>query len=154
MKAVVPVGGVSIERALEIRADISGVQEASSWLQRAGDECGVPTEHLTRLDHCQDEALANIIMHGGDGIHAGPVILHFDVRRESGSCEAALTVSDTGIAFDPLGVKQKERPVSLDETEPGGLGLLMMRGNADRLNYYFNGGRNHLTFVVCWRESD
>ena len=138
---------------LTIRAEIDDVRQAAAWLAAAGLDWQIPPEALSRLDHCLDEVLANVIMHGGAGAHQSPVLLELQLHRCGAAGEAALTVSDGGIAFDPLGVVAKPRPTSLDEAEPGGLGLLMLRSNADRLSYQFFDQRNHLTFAVSWSDA-
>lgn len=138
---------------LSIRADSADSRTASNWLKRQASESGIPAEHFARLDHCLDEALANIIMHGGSGARAKPVMLQLDVRRDGGDCAARLTVSDAGMAFDPTTVAEKPRAASIEEAEPGGLGLVMMRANADELSYRRRDEHNHLTIAVRWREA-
>jgi anti-sigma regulatory factor (Ser/Thr protein kinase) len=136
-----------------VRAEMGDIRVASSWLADTGAECGVPEEHVMRLDQCLDEVLANVIAHGGPSAHAVPIALVLDVCRKTGGNEAALTVSDAGIAFDPLDAPAGSRPASLQEAAPGGLGLTMMRHFADGLSYRREGGRNHLTVVVRWLDA-
>lgn len=61
-----------------------------------------------------------------------------------------MTVSDSGVAFDPLAYEQKPGSQTLSEAEPGGLGLVMMRGFSDSMSYRYSEGRNQLTFRVFW----
>lgn len=135
---------------LSIHPRTGEVRRASDWLERAGNEFGVPADQINRLDHCLNEALANIITHGGATALAFPIRLHLDVCHVQNISEATVTVSDSGAAFDPVAAPLKSQPVTLAETEPGGLGLLMIRNFADKLNYRYNDGRNHLTFSVRW----
>lgn len=137
---------------LSIRPESGEVRRAALWLQATGSELGVPAAEIGRLDHCLDEALANILSHGGPGARSAPIVLRLDVRRDADTCHAAVTVSDAGLAFDPLAYQPKPRPTTLADTEPGGLGLLLMRSFADKLSYRCGDGRNHLTFAVCWRD--
>ena len=139
---------------LAIRAEVGEVAKAAAWLAQLGAAAKIPPEPLSRLDHCLDEALANVIMHGGPGARRTPLELQLELSATADERAAALTLSDGGLPFDPLGVKPKARPTSLDEAEPGGLGLLMMRSNADRLSYRYREERNQLTLVVCWPEVD
>ena len=108
-----------------------------------------------RLDHCLDEALANVITHGGPTALASPVRLQFDVRRSQGTCTAELSVADAGVAFDPSTYPPEPtpRPASLAEAKPGGLGLLMIRKFSDDLGYRRSEDRNHLTITVSWTEA-
>jgi serine/threonine-protein kinase RsbW len=135
---------------LSIRANAAEARRASMWLERTGVECGVPAEQLGRLDHCLDEALANIIAYGGASARSCAIDLQFKARRGPQGREAVVTVSDAGTAFDSLAVQLKPRPRTLAEAEPGGLGLIMIRNFADSLLYRHSEGRNHLTFAVHW----
>jgi anti-sigma regulatory factor (Ser/Thr protein kinase) len=137
---------------LSIHADAGEVRRVSVWLETVGLKHGIPAAHIGRLDLCIHEALANVIAHGGAIALTSPVCLHFDTHRNAGTGEVALTISDSGTAFDPLAARSKIRPQTLAEAKPGGLGLAMMRSNADDLIYCNREGRNRLTFVVRWTE--
>ena len=138
---------------LSIRADAVEVRRASLWLEAAALQQRVPAEQIARLDLCLNEALANILAHGGPSARLSEVQLHFLVHQESADHEAAVTVSDAGIAFDPLAYQPGPRADSLEEIEPGGLGLIMMREAADDLGYLRSEGRNLLTFTVRWSKA-
>lgn len=130
--------------------DIPGVRNASAWLADAASEFNVPAEHSVRLDICLNEALANIMTHGGTGALSEPIRLSFITVCQQGECEALVTVSDAGNPFDTVSATPKARPDSLSEVEPGGLGLVMIRSSADTLSYRYCDGFNHLTFGVQW----
>jgi anti-sigma regulatory factor (Ser/Thr protein kinase) len=138
---------------LSIDADARGIGSASEWLGKTGQELGVPAEQVRRLELCLNEVLANIILHGGEAATASPVRLQFEVSSRPHAHEASLTVSDAGIAFNPLAHQQKPRPETLAEAEPGGLGLLMMREFSDDLGYRNREGRNQTTFTVRWNDA-
>ncbi|MBF7728758.1 ATP-binding protein [Pseudomonas sp. N040] len=134
-----------------IQAVAAEIRNAACWVSSVGEEFGVPAEQLNCLDICLNEALANVLEHGGSAARAAPIRLDFAVRQAAASREAAITVSDEGTACDPLGLPSRTRPQSLAEAEPGGLGVSMMRTFADALSYRYSEGRNQLTFAVRWR---
>ena len=138
---------------LTIRADTQETRRASRWLVAAADANRVPADATVRLDHCLDEALANVIAHGGPAARASPVGLHFTVRRTRGACAADLTLLYDGVAFDPSRHEPRSRPANLEEASPGGLGLHMLRHFADALDYGRSDGRNRLTITVNWTEA-
>lgn len=138
--------------ALSVSADPNEVRRASAWLERICLERGVSAEQTSRLDLCLNETLANIIAHGGPTARSSPVHLQFRFHRKPGANEAELSISDTGIAFDPVAFQPKPSPQTLSETEPGDLGLIMMRSYADDVSYRYSEGRNQLTFRICWAE--
>ena len=151
----VPAAAVTSRAELSIPADTTGLRQASSWLESEAAAQGVPPEQRLRLDHCLDEALANVLAHGGDGARRSPIQLQFHVCRYPGTAAAELTLIDSGVAFDPRTAPARGRPLpgSLSEARPGGLGLVMMRSFSDQLDYRLSEGRNHLTFTVRWSEA-
>lgn len=138
---------------LTIAARADEFRRASAWLADAGRERDVPVAQIERLDVCLNEVLANIVAHGGAAALAAPIRLRLAACDDAGAREARLTISDAGVAFDPLAHCPKPRPASLAEAEPGGLGVLMLRIFADTFGYCHDEGRNHLTLGVRWTPS-
>lgn len=145
----------SVDRVAElsIQADAAEVRRASLWLEAAALQQRVPAEQIARLDLCLNEVLANILAHGGPPARASEVRLQLRVNHDSAVDEAAVTISDSGIAFDPLAYQAGARAGTLEEIEPGGFGLIMMKEAADDLDYERSEGRNQLTFTVRWDEA-
>jgi anti-sigma regulatory factor (Ser/Thr protein kinase) len=135
---------------LAIGANGDEVRRASEWLNATCRRREVPQEHVERLVLCLNEALANVIVHGGASARSAPVKLTLEVSVDDGVGRAGVTVSDAGIAFDPLAVAPRALPKSLDEASGGGLGLVMIRRCSDWLDYRNEQGRNHFTFGARW----
>ena len=147
---------VNVTPELSIHADAGEIRQASKWLEVICAEHRVPAPAILRLDLCLHEVLANIIFHGAGITPSSRIDVRFKVlRSDSGRAgEAQVTVSDAGLAFDPLRVQPPPKAPTLSEAEPGGLGLVMIRGFADGLYYRYNDGRNELAFSVAWKETD
>ena len=135
---------------LTIDANGAEVRRASEWLSTACQRCEVPEAFAERLGLCLNEALANVITHGGPSARSAPVRLLLEVGTDEDCREASVTVSDAGRAFDPTSVPRKALPKTLDEASPGGRGLVMIRRCSDWLRYRREGGLNHLTFGARW----
>ena len=149
-------GSVRQARAeLTIRADSREARRASAWLETAAAREGVPPDQVVRLDHCLDEALANVISHGGPDAVSASVVLQLAIHRGRGICTAELVIVDHGLPFDPsvLPGGPTPKPASLAEATIGGLGLAMIRSFSDELRYRRNDGCNHLTISVSWTET-
>lgn len=140
---------------ITIRAETRATRHASAWLESVAQGEGIPFEQLSRLDHCLDEALANVIAHGLRGIEDATIELQLAVQRGADFCCAELLIVDEGVAFDSTSASngQAARPASLAEASPGGLGLAMMKSFSDELRYHRAGGRNHLTIRITWTET-
>lgn len=135
---------------LSIAATPEEVRRASDWLEASARALGVPEDDVGRLVSCLNEALANIISHGGAGAREAPVRLGLRVSREPAGHAADLALTDAGDAFNPLEHAPKARPQTLAEAEVGGLGIMMMRQFSDRMSYRRADGRNHLSIGVRW----
>ncbi|HEY5995145.1 MAG TPA: SpoIIE family protein phosphatase [Gallionellaceae bacterium] len=123
---------------------------ASEWLKEESLRNAVPAEQLERIDLFLNEALANIIDHGGPSALAAPILLRLNFAQLPGLKEATITLTDAGMAFDPLAHPPKPAPKSLDEAIPGGLGIPMIRSLADEMSYAYLDNQNHLAFTVRW----
>ena len=139
-------------RHLAIRAVRDDIGSAAEWLHEAGEALGVPAAQCHRLDMCLDEVLANIVSHGGPTALEGDVQLTLERGGDGDQPSALLKVSDLGVPFNPLSAPEKPLAVSLDDAEPGGLGLVMMKRFSDGLAYRHAEGRNELSVIVRWSE--
>lgn len=131
---------------LSIRPTLAEVRQASDWLARDGAAHGVPQADLGRLDLCLNEALANVIAHGGTSAAQQPIHLRLQVHAR----EASVTVSDAGPAFDATTAALAVQATRLADATPGGLGLLMLRKFSDDLTYHRHDDQNVLTVTVRW----
>jgi anti-sigma regulatory factor (Ser/Thr protein kinase) len=137
---------------LAIRAVADDVRPASDWLAQSCEAHGVPDTQILRLDLCLNEALANVIAHGGEQALANPVRLRLNVTCDGLTHQAIVTVCDSGPPFDTTSVQPGALPLTLDDAEPGGLGLLMIRNLSDSLSYWYDEGHNELAFGVHWAD--
>lgn len=137
---------------LTLRAHVSEMPRASEWLEGLCRKHGVPEDHLARLLLCLDEALANVLDHGGPKALAHPIRLLFEVLGDPGARTASVTVSDAGPAFDPVSAPANALPQTLEDAAPRGRGLQMMRAAAPVLRYRRGDGHNHLTFGTRWEQ--
>ena len=135
---------------LTIGANGAEVRRASEWLATACRQRDVPQAQAERLLLCLNEVLANVITHGGSTALSAPIRLLLEVGPGADGNMAGVTVSDAGIAFNPLTVAERALPKTLDEASPGGLGLVMTRHCSDWLRYRHEDGHNHLTFGARW----
>jgi serine/threonine-protein kinase RsbW len=100
-----------------------------------------------------DEAVANIMRHSYQGRLDQPIEIYCNrlQRRMNGETEEGVEVLlfDCGPAVDTT--KLEARP--LDEVRPGGLGLHIIRGSMDTVQYKRAGRLNRLRLVKYARSS-
>lgn len=135
---------------LTIGASGAEARRASEWLDASCRRRNVPQALAERLALSLHEVLANVITHGGGTVLSSPIRLLLEVSLEPDCGKASVTVSDAGIAFNPLLVPERVLPKTLGEASTGGLGLVMIRRCSDWLDYRHEDGHNQLTFGARW----
>lgn len=91
-----------------------------------------------------EELLANFVSHAFDDGQAHTMELQVQLRPG----EVELQFSDDSPAFDPTAQPDPERPASIEQARPGGLGLMLVRRWARRVDYRREGGRNRVTVWI------
>lgn len=135
---------------LTIIANGAEVRRATEWLAATCRRRAVPQALVERLVLCLHEVLANVITHGGGTALAAPIRMLLEVGLHPENGKASVTVTDAGLAFNPLSVPHRILPKTLAEAAASGLGLVMIRRCSDWLDYRHENGHNHLTFGARW----
>lgn len=133
-------------------ASVSQIGPAANWVSQACKGLEVSEEAIARLDICVNEVLANILSHGGPGVLAAPVRIQLCVEQGLEGCAATITISDSGVPFDATLSAVRPPASSLADAQPGGLGVIMLRANADDLLYSYHAGENRLEITVRWQS--
>ncbi|HEX3375299.1 MAG TPA: ATP-binding protein [Candidatus Acidoferrales bacterium] len=110
-------------------------------------------EQVREIIRAVDEAVANIMRHSYQGRLDQPIEVYCNrlQRQSNGQTEQAIEILlfDCGAAVDTT--KIPARP--LDEVRPGGLGLHIIRGSMDTVEYKRAGRLNRLRLVKFVRPS-
>ena len=142
--------GLDSPARLDIHTSAEDLRFASEWLERECVHRDVPAEQIMRLDLCLNEAIANVMAHGGKAAALTPVHLTLMTEAEASTRHAELCIVDAGQPFNPLVADIPQAADTLAEASIGGLGLLMIGNCADELGYEYRDGRNHLRVTVRW----
>ena len=114
---------------------------------------GFSEEHCRAIVRAVDEAVSNIIRHSYHGRVDETIevrVNRLDAETHSGPERGVeILLFDSGPPVDPT--KLQARP--LDEVRPGGLGLHIIRGSMDTVEYRREGHLNRLRLVKYTRSS-
>jgi serine/threonine-protein kinase RsbW len=129
--------------ALSVFADLAQLANIRDFVAQTGRELGLDDELIYNLQLAVDEACSNVVNHayGGSG---GLIKITIEPVGES----LQVIIRDWGEAFDPSAVRVPDLAAPLEQRSLGGLGLFLMRGIMDRVEFQFdeeNG--NTLTMV-------
>ena len=90
-----------------------------------------------------EELLNNIVSYGhrDEGDHT------IEVRAELSADRLAVTITDDGSPFNPFMSAVPDLTVSLEEREPGGLGIHLVRNMMDEVSYRRRTNKNVVILV-------
>jgi serine/threonine-protein kinase RsbW len=101
----------------------------------------ISPDALFAVQLCLEEAVANIIMHGG----AGEDRLAIAIELERKGATLIARIEDTGCEFDPTRFPPLSMAKSLEDAKVGDYGIHLMRSFASGMHYERREDRNRLT---------
>lgn len=119
-----------------------------SFVADLAAKAGFGADKGIRLQLAIEEWIVNVCSHAYGG-RGGTI--EVALRQRSGSL--LVDVADDGPPFDPTAASEPDVAMPLEEREPGGLGLLLIRRMTDEISYSRDGGRNVVTFTISTGQS-
>ena len=130
--------------ALKVANDLAAIPELAARLEAFCASHAIPSRTVHRFTLALEEVLTNVIAYAfpGDGRR------EIDVRIawRDGSLHA--TVSDDGVAFNPLTRPAPDLRAPVEQRQIGGLGIHLLRTLSETADYRRDGDRNVLTFSM------
>lgn len=120
--------------------DLSELSRLSEFLAAFFTRNGLPADLVGDFELALEEVFVNTVMHGYP--EGGEHEISVSVALEDGNVR--LTVEDGGIAFNPLDAPLVDLDLPLEERGVGGLGIHLVKGVMDNLEYTRAEGRNRL----------
>ena len=124
-----------------VEPDIAAVAPLVEWVEGRCREDGLADEITFKMALILEEAVTNVINHAFADLPPPHMIrVRLDIAIERIVAE----VVDNGRPFDPLARPDPDLSRPIEEREPGGLGILLMRRMTDRIEYRRSNGDNRL----------
>lgn len=127
-----------------MKATHDGLTDVIHCVNRCVEPRRFPDRAVYVVNLVVEEILTNIVKYAYDD----PRDSHVEVRLVLGQEEIRLEFVDNGREFDPLVVATPPVHDSFADTQPGGVGLLLVRKMADSMTYRREGDLNILTITV------
>jgi sigma-B regulation protein RsbU (phosphoserine phosphatase) len=115
----------------------------SAWVAAEARAAACSERDAFRLDLALTEAVTNIIEHAFPEGGTHEISLQLEAAPEN----LTVALTDGGRPFDPLAGPPKALPTRLDEAQPGGLGIHLIRQYCDACRYERLEAGNRLTLV-------
>lgn len=108
---------------LEISNSLQELTKIESMVETALEHLEAPIDLSFKLQLCLDEILTNVINYGYPDYKSDVISILFEIQNGV----LTVTISDNGIAFDPLIAKHPDTNKPLSDREIGGLGIHFVR---------------------------
>ncbi len=125
---------------LALQRNLEELQRMAVWVDDVAQRVGLPEALVFGLQLCLEEAVSNVIRHGGVAAEWSEIRVSL-VERDGAF---AALIEDEGPAFDPTHQPTPEPVSSIDSAKIGGLGIHLMRQFTTRIDYWREGSCNRL----------
>ncbi len=116
--------------SLRVAADLANLAAIRSFIVTAAESHEAGADEVADLVLAVDEAVTNVIMHGYQG---RPGWIQIEVTREAG--DVVIRVQDDASPFDPTTVPNPVLTEPLEDRQPGGLGVFLIRQHVDEMQH-------------------
>jgi serine/threonine-protein kinase RsbW len=139
------------ERAF--KASVSEIASAASWVESIADSAGLSDAQAFSMQVCLEELMSNIVQHGEGHCSSnsqwpsGPGNDHLTITIAINAYADRITMSveDNARPFDVSKAVGKKIDQPLDQLEPGGLGIHLIKSFSSALQYQRTEHGNRVT---------
>ena len=130
-------------KELEITATVENLPKVIKFVEEQIAAFGCSLGVRAQIDVAVEEVFVNIA-HYAYYPDTGPAVVRVETVEEP--LQVILTFLDHGVPFDPLKKNDPNIEQPLNNRDPGGLGIFMVRKIMDAVSYEYRNGQNILTF--------
>jgi sigma-B regulation protein RsbU (phosphoserine phosphatase) len=152
-------------RTITLKASIAELDALTAFIDAGLDAGGCPERLRGQIELAAEEVFVNIVDYAynkdcnadqGDGAAqiCGEVTVDWSLQPAPEKMTMTLIFRDRGRAFNPLEYNGPNTSLPLEEREPGGLGLLIVKKTTDTIQYSREGEVNRLEFSKSWRKEE
>jgi sigma-B regulation protein RsbU (phosphoserine phosphatase) len=144
-------------QTLTLKAALAELDALTAFIGRGLDAAsaigGRCPDHIRgQIELAAEEIFVNIADYAFASPGTGEVTVDCRLEPSPGAMKMTLVFRDRGRAFNPLDYDEPDITLPLEEREPGGLGLLIVRKTMDTIQYSREEGSNRLEFSKSWQK--
>ena len=125
-------------------ATLENIEAATDFMNGILESADCPMRTQMKLAVALDELMSNVARYAyapGTGDVTVSVEVLEDPKR------AVITLTDSGVPYDPLQKEDPDVTLSAEERGIGGLGIFIVKQSMDSMTYEYRDGQNVLTIV-------
>lgn len=114
-------------------ADLSELYPMLTFIKNAALKCNLSPEKIQKIELASEEALTNIIQHSKLEKNNSYILIKC-IQKDDLFFE--ILIKDKGICFNPNNsVTDLQKTIPLENRQPGGLGIFLMKDCVDHCDY-------------------
>jgi serine/threonine-protein kinase RsbW len=119
---------------------IGDISAAAHWVDTIAADQQLPEQLVFALQICLEELLTNIVRHGvaesgGNLSHAAMPPVNVQITISTSAQGVNMTIEDDGKPFDVVNAPAHRIDQPLNEVQPGGLGIQLIKNFANSIAY-------------------
>ncbi|MHB8520987.1 MAG: ATP-binding protein [Limisphaerales bacterium] len=127
-------------KAVILKNDLSELGRLAEVTEQFGAEHHWPAKATYAVNLSLDEAVTNVISYGYDDAAEHLIQIRFSFEDR----QLTVAIEDDGRPFNPLDQAGPDLSKPLEQREPGGLGVFLVRKMMDHVEYHRRADRNVL----------
>lgn len=125
-------------------ARLESLPLVQEYVENLAQRSGINGKRLIQLSVALEEVVVNIINHAYGQKGRGDILVGFDDQAEA----VVVSLSDTGLAFNPLEAAEPDVEMALLDRPIGGLGIMMVKKLMDEVHYERRNNENILFLTL------
>ncbi len=134
---------VKSRNKLKIFSRTENLAEIRNFVQKVAKQCGFGEDDVQKIVLAADEACTNIIKHAYKYSPTGEIVIETKCDSE----KIILTITDTGVPFEPESVPTPDLEKLAKRKKVGGLGIYLMKKLMDTVSYNIGKEKNQIILV-------
>jgi len=126
--------------SIKISNNIDELNRVTAFIEDLAEQWKLPPSLTMHLNLALEEVLSNIFFYAHDDGLEHTIDIEFGLINN----KLTIQITDDGKAFNPLEMKSPDTQAPINEREPGGLGIFLVKQFMDKLYYERNNKQNIL----------
>ena len=133
-------------KELSVEADVKNLDKVLLFLGERLDALGCSPRAKMQIEVALEEIFVNVASYAYEKSERETDIVSISVENSTEPLRVEVTITDSGIPFDPLAKEDPDVTLTAEQRKIGGLGIYMVKKSMDQVRYEYRDGKNVLTF--------
>ena len=133
-----------MKKTITLEARLENLPKVLAFIDEELERADAPVKIQMQLDIAVEELFVNVASYAYPE-NDGQVMISMLTHEETTPHRVEISLTDSGIPFNPLERKDPDVTLSAEERGIGGLGIYMVKQSMSNVSYEYKNGQNILT---------